>query len=222
MELDISQEAEEYIEMIYKLQKRNGMAKTKELSEIMHVVPGSITNTIEHLESHGLVTHEPYRGVKLTLQGQRIALDIIRRHRLAECLLSELLKAEWSTVHEDACKLEHALSKQLTDLLEARLGYPKFCPNGNPIPTEDGRIEEPYSISLIDANLGENYIIARIVDEEHANLQLLAEKKLKPETKIHFVKHENDLYTIQVDGKREQLNRDSASNVFVRKNEMRQ
>ena len=138
MEIALSQEAEEYIEIIYKLQKRNGMAKTKDLAETIHVVPGSITNTIEHLESHGLVTHEPYRGVKLTKEGEKMALDIIRRHRLAERLLTDILKAEWSTVHEDACKLEHALTKNVTDLLEERLGYPKFCPHGNPIPTEDG------------------------------------------------------------------------------------
>ena len=153
MEQSLSQEAEEYVEMIYKLQERHGMAKTKELSEIMHVVPGSITNTIEHLESHGLVTHEPYRGVKLTRQGEKIALDIIRRHRLAECLLSELLKAEWSTVHEDACKLEHALSKKLTDLLEERLGHPKFCPHGNPIPTQSGSMDEPALHSLDGSKL---------------------------------------------------------------------
>ena len=71
METALSQEAEEYIETIYKLQKRNGIAKTKELAETMHVVPGSITNTIEHLESHRLVTHEPYRGVKLTREGEK-------------------------------------------------------------------------------------------------------------------------------------------------------
>jgi DtxR family Mn-dependent transcriptional regulator len=219
MELELSQEAEEYVEMIYKLQSRNGMAKTKELSEIMHVVPGSITNTIEHLESHGLVTHEPYRGVKLTRQGQRIALDIIRRHRLAECMLSELLKAEWSTIHEDACKLEHALSKKLTDLLEERLGHPKFCPHGNPIPKENGSIEEQPCIALTEATIGEQYVVARITDEEHANLQLLEEKKLKPDAKIQFIKQKGDVITICVDGKEQHLNQDAAINVLVRKNE---
>jgi DtxR family Mn-dependent transcriptional regulator len=219
MELALSQEAEEYVEMIYKLQKRNGMAKTKELSEIMNVVPGSITNTIEHLESHGLVTHEPYRGVKLTREGEKIALDIVRRHRLAECMLSELIKADWSTVHEDACKLEHALSKKLTDLLEERLGYPKFCPHGNPIPTENGSIDEQPYIALTEANLGEQYVVARIIDEEHANLQMLAEKKLKPEAKVQFIKQEDEVITICVDGKEQHLNWNAAGNVLVRKNE---
>ena len=219
MELALSQEAEEYVEMIYKLQRRNGLAKTKELSEIMNVVPGSITNTIEHLESHGLVAHEPYRGVKLTPEGEKVALGIIRRHRLAECLLSELLKADWSTIHEEACKLEHALSKKLTHLLEERLGHPKFCPHGNPIPTENGSIDEQPCVALTEAKIGEQYVVARITDEEHVNLKLLEEKRLKPYVKIEFMKQEGDVITICVDGKEQNLNQDVAVNVFVKKNE---
>ena len=93
METELSYEAEEYIEMIYRLQKKDGMAKTKELGETLRVVPGSITNTIEHLESHGLVTHEPYRGVKLTSQGEKIALSILRRHRLSRTITHRHLKS---------------------------------------------------------------------------------------------------------------------------------
>jgi DtxR family transcriptional regulator, Mn-dependent transcriptional regulator len=217
MEIELSQEAEEYVEMIYKLQKRDGMARTKELSEIMHVVPGSITNTIGHLESHGLVTHEPYRGVRLTREGEKIALEIIRKHRLAECLLIDVLKAEWSTVHEEACKLEHALSKDLTNLLEQRLGHPKFCPHGNPIPTENGLIDEQPGISLNFADLGERYIIDRIIDEEHANLQLLAQKKIKPEVRVQVVKHDTQNVSLLIEGDEQQLSWHLAASVLVRK-----
>jgi DtxR family transcriptional regulator, Mn-dependent transcriptional regulator len=217
METTVSQEAEEYIESIYKLQKRNGMAKTKELAEIMHVVPGSITNTIEHLESHGLVIHEPYRGVRLTREGEKIALNIVRKHRLAERLLTDVLKAEWSTVHEDACKLEHALSKNLTDLLYEKLGHPQFCPHGNPIPTENGLIEEQPCIVLTEAEISENYFVGRIIDEEHANLQFLSEKKIKPQAKLRVVKCNARKITVCVEGKEVSLNRDLAANVLLRK-----
>jgi DtxR family transcriptional regulator, Mn-dependent transcriptional regulator len=217
METTLSQEAEEYIETIYKLQKRNGMAKTKELAETMHVVPGSITNTIEHLESHALVTHEPYRGVKLTREGEKIALSIIRKHRLAERLLTDVLKAEWSSVHEDACKLEHALTKNLTALLDERLGHPKFCPHGNPIPTETGEIEEQTCIPLTEANLGETYIVERIVDEEHTNLQVLSDRNIKPGTSLQVVKKLDKEFVIHLFGKESRISSGFGINVLLKK-----
>lgn len=217
METSLSPEAEEYIETIYKLQKRNGLAKTKELAQTMHVVPGSITNTIEHLESHGLVTHEPYRGVKLTPEGEKIALDIIRKHRLAERLLTDVLKAEWTNVHEDACKLEHALTKNVTNLLDKRLGYPKFCPHGNPIPTENGVVEEHPCVALTEANVGENYLVCSIVNEEHKNLQQLAEVKIKPKTKVQVIERNAEQVVLRVEGKEYSVSRRLAANVLLRK-----
>jgi len=217
MEILLSQEAEEYIETIYKLQKRNGIAKTKELAETLHVVPGSITNTIEHLESHSFVVHEPYRGVKLTKEGEKIALTIIRKHRLAERLLTDVLKVEWSSVHEDACKLEHALTKNLANLLDERLGHPKFCPHGNPIPTESGVIEEEPCIALTEANLNETYIVDRIIDEEHVNLQLLAEENIKPEATLQVVKRKANQVFLRVGKKECRLGSGLAENVLLRK-----
>ncbi len=219
MEAELSQEAEEYIETIYRLQKRDGVAKTKELAEALDVVPGSITNTIEHLESHDLVIHEPYRGVKLTKQGEKIALDIIRRHRLAERLLTDVLKAQWSSVHEDACKLEHALTKNVAALLEERLGYPKFCPHGNPIPTESGLIDEQPSIALTDADAGESYVIVKITDEEQEDLELLAQKKILPDVLIQVKKQSSQKVYLRVEERDQILSIDLAAIVMVRKKE---
>jgi DtxR family transcriptional regulator, Mn-dependent transcriptional regulator len=221
VETNLSQEAEEYIEMIYKLQKRNGMAKTKELSETMHIVPGSITNTIEHLESHGLVSHEPYRGVKLTGEGEKIALDIIRKHRLAERLLTDVLKADWSTVHDDACKLEHALTKNIVALIDEKLGHPKLCPHGNPIPSENGVVEDQLCLSLTEADLGETYVVERITDEEHSNLGLLSEKGIKPQTKIQVTKRDPFQVGVKVKNRQFNISQNLASNVMVRKNDDR-
>jgi DtxR family Mn-dependent transcriptional regulator len=217
METSLSHEAEEYIENIYKLEKRNGLAKTKELAQNMHVVPGSVTNTIEHLKSHGLVTHKPYYGVKLTRQGEKIALDIIRKHRLAECLLTDVLKAEWSSVHEDACKLEHALTKNVAALLEEKLGHPRFCPHGNPIPTENGKIEELPCIAITEAELNEKYIVCCIVNEANVNFQVLAEKNIKPETKLTVLKRTPNHINLRVDNKECQLDESDAANILLRK-----
>jgi len=218
MEIALSQEAEEYIEIIYKLQKRNSVAKTKDLAESLHVVPGSITNTIEHLESHGLVRHEPYRGVKLTKEGERLALIIIRRHRLAERFLTDILKADWSTVHADACKLEHAMSKNVTDLLEEKLEHPKFCPHGNPIPTEAGLIEDLPTVALTEANSNESYIVDRIINEENVNLEMLEEKEIKPQASIQILKQDEKHFAVRVNGKRQELSRVAADCVLLRRN----
>jgi DtxR family transcriptional regulator, Mn-dependent transcriptional regulator len=217
MEIALSQEAEEYLETIYRLQKRDGNAKTKELAQALHVVPGSITNTIEHLESHSLVIHEPYRGVKLTAEGEKIALSIIRRHRLAERLLTDLLKAEWSNVHEDACKLEHAMSPRVIALLEKQLGNPKCCPHGNPIPSENGVVEEETCIALTEAKPGQTYTAVRIADEKQENLSVLAEKKIKPETQIQLTQHTAQDVVLQVNGKQCRLDSSLAACVYVKK-----
>jgi DtxR family Mn-dependent transcriptional regulator len=218
MEIALSQEAEEYIESIYKLQKRNSTAKTKDLAESLHVVPGSITNTIEHLESHGLVRHEPYRGVKLTKEGERLALTIIRRHRLAERFLTDILKADWSTVHADACKLEHAMSKNVTDLLEERLEHPKFCPHGNPIPTDAGLIEDLPTVALTEANSNESYVVDRIVNEENVNLEMLEDKGIKPQVSIQVLEHDEKHVAVRVNGKRQELSCVAADCVLLRRN----
>jgi len=216
METELSYEAEEYVEAIYRLQKRSGVAKTKELAEELHVVPGSITNTIEHLEKHGLVTHEPYRGVKLTEKGEKLALDTLRRHRLAERLLTDILNAEWSDVHEGACKLEHALTNEVITLLEKRLGSPKFCPHGNPIPTANGVVKEEECYSLTEIGLNDDCIVAKITDGKREKLLPLASKGIKPNVPVHVVERNPSNMVLCVAGKECTLSYDDASRVWVK------
>ena len=132
----ISPQAEEYLEAIYRLEKKKGFAKTMELARTLNVVPGSITNTIEGLKRRALLTHKPYKGVKLTKKGENIALDVLRRHRLAELLLTDILHLDSNKVHDEACKLEHVLSDIILNSIETFLEYPKTCPHGKPIPTK--------------------------------------------------------------------------------------
>jgi len=217
MTTELSYDAEEYLEAIYKLQKRSGIAKTKELARELNVVPGSVTNTIEHLEKHGLVRHQPYKGVKLTKKGEKLALDIVRRHRLAERLLTDLLNAEWSEVHESACKLEHALTKETITLLENRLGHPKFCPHGNPIPTEEGYVkEEKGIIPITEINLNRIYIVTKITNEKRENLKTLASKGIKTNILLHLVRKEKTHIILCVAGKEQSLNYEDASHVWVK------
>ncbi|MBS7636205.1 metal-dependent transcriptional regulator [Candidatus Bathyarchaeota archaeon] len=221
MVVELSHEAEEYLEAIYKLQKRGGVARTKELAEELNVVPGSITNTIAHLEKHGLVEHTPYRGVRLTAEGERLALNIIRRHRLAERLLTDILEAEWGDVHESACKLEHALTEDVLSLLEKRLGYPKFCPHGNPIPTESGEVSDVECFPLTSVAANQTCTIARIINERREMLLALAAKGIKPNVPVHVVKLRRRKVVLCVAGREQTISRREAESIWVKTAEVK-
>jgi DtxR family Mn-dependent transcriptional regulator len=176
----VSAKAEEYLEAIYRLEKKTGAAKTLELAHQLKVVPGSVTNTIEGLERRGLVIHEPYKGAKLTEKGRKLAINVLRRHRLAERLLTDVLGLDWSRAHDAACKLEHGIAEDIVKPLEKALRHPKTCPHGNPVPTACGGIIEEKSEPLTNLDLGEKGIIAKITKEESDVLQHLATLGIMP------------------------------------------
>jgi len=157
---------EEYLEAIYRLQEKSGVARTSELVNLLKVVPGTVTNTVERLEKEGYVTHEPYKGVKLTEKGRKIALQVVRRHRLSERLLTDILHIKWDRVHEFACKLEHGITDEIIKPLEKTLRHPKTCPHGNPIPTKCGGIIEEKSQPLTELNEREQGTIVKITEEK--------------------------------------------------------
>jgi len=215
----ISKQSEEYLEAIYRLEGKTGSAKTMELAHQLKVVPGSVTNTIESLERRGLITHKPYKGVKLTERGRKLALEVIRRHRLAERLLMDVLRLDWSQVHDTACKLEHAIPKEIIKPLEIALKHPKTCPHGNPIPTACGGVIEEKSEPLVDLNTKEKAIIVKITREESDILQHLATLGLTPGA---YIEVENKIpfrgpLTIKVDDASHTLEHKLASIIDVRR-----
>ena len=218
-ESSISNESEEYLEAIYRLEERDGSAKTMQLASMLKVMPGSVTNTIEHLEKHKLVIHEPYKGVKLTEKGQKLALKIIRRHRLAERLLTDILHLDWSKVHDEACKLEHNLSETVVKPLEKALGNPQTCPHGNPIPSEQGKVSEAKSELLIDLSPGECGVITKITEEKQDLLQYLATLGLVPgaSVKIEEKAPFNGPIIVKAMGASYALGRNVASIIWVKK-----
>jgi len=179
-ETTVSAKAEEYLEAIYRLEKKIGVAKTLELARQLKVVPGSVTNTIESLERRGLVIHEPYKGAKLTEKGRKLAINVLRRHRLAERLLTDVLGLDWSRAHDAACKLEHGIAEDIVKPLEKALRHPKTCPHGNPVPTACGGIIEEKSEPLTNLDPGEKGTIAKITKEESDVLQHLATLGIMP------------------------------------------
>ena len=214
----VSNQAEEYLETIYRLENKFGYARTMSLSKELGVVPGSITNTIENLERKGLVIHEPYKGVKLSESGKKIASKIIRRHRLAERLLTDLLHLDWSEVHEPACQLEHALAPEIIRSLEKVLGHPKRCPHGNPIPTNCGAILEEKTIALVDLNANDSGFIVKITEEKSDTLKKLTKLNLKPGKFLKVEKKDkNGSISVRLENNNLKIGNDFASIIFVRK-----
>ncbi len=161
-----------------------------ELARQLKVVPGSVTNTIESLERRGLVIHEPYRGVKLTKKGRKLALNVLRRHRLAERLLTDILHLDLSEAHDAACRLEHAIATDVIKPLEKALGHPKTCPHGNPIPSESGEIVEEESEPLMKLEPREKGIIVKVTEEKREVLRHLATLGLVPGTTVEMKERE--------------------------------
>jgi len=219
MENTVSSQAEEYLEAIYRLEKKTGFAKTMELANQLKVAPGSVTNTVEVLERRCLVIHEPYKGVKLTEKGRKIALQVLRRHRLAERLLTDILHLNWSEVHEAACKLEHAIAPDIIKPLEKTLRHPKTCPHGNPIPTNGGGIMEEKSELLTDLKPGEGGVIVKITEERRDMLQYLASLGLMPGTSVEIEEKApfNGPIMVKARGASYALGHDVASVIWVKK-----
>jgi len=176
----ISHVLEEYLEAIWRLQEKASPVKTGELADQLQVTPGAVTNTLTHLEKHKLIARTPYRGIRLTEKGRARALDVIRKHRLAERLLTEVLRMDWSRVHDAACELEHAMTDDMIRPLEKTLKEPTTCPHGNPIPDESGRFHEEKSEPLSHFKPKDKAVLVKITDEKSDMLRYLASLGLMP------------------------------------------
>ncbi|MEM2049622.1 MAG: metal-dependent transcriptional regulator [Thermoproteota archaeon] len=189
---EVTPVVEEYLECIYRLQEKEGVARTSSIVKSLRVVPGTVTNTVEKLEKDGFVTHVSYRGVRLTEKGRRIALKVVRRHRLSERLLVDILKMEWDRVHETACRLEHSLTDEVVKHLEKALNYPRTCPHGNPIPNEQGRVFEEETQPLSELAEGEQGVIVKVVEEKPDFLIRLKKQGLVPGAVVRVLKAASD------------------------------
>jgi DtxR family Mn-dependent transcriptional regulator len=178
----ISHVLEEYLEAIWRLQERATPVKTGELAQHLGVTPGAVTNTLTHLEKHKLIARTPYRGIKLSEKGRAMALQVIRKHRLAERLLTEVLHMDWSGVHDTACELEHAMTDEMIRPLEKMLKEPTTCPHGNPIPDQTGHLHEERSEPLSHFKPKDKAVLVKITEEKPDMLRYLASLGLMPGT----------------------------------------
>jgi DtxR family Mn-dependent transcriptional regulator len=162
---------------VYALEVREGEAvSTNDLAERLGVTPGSVSAMVRKLSEVGLAEYERYRGVRLTAQGRRVALEVLRHHRLIELFLAEELGMSWDRVHAEAEVLEHVLSEELEQLISARLGDPRVDPHGDPIPTPAFEIDEGETHSLDELSPGAVGRFVRVSDSDPEMLRYLAEQ----------------------------------------------
>jgi DtxR family Mn-dependent transcriptional regulator len=172
---------EDYSKAIYALEQRTAEpVSTNALAERMGVTAASASGMVRRLDELGLVTHVPYRGVSLTEAGRRVALEVIRHHRLLELYLVKSLGVPWDRVHQEAEVLEHVLSEELEEVIAAQLGHPTRDPHGDPIPTRDLTIDEARTEPLDALNTGACGVFVRVSDSDPEMLRYLSDRGITP------------------------------------------
>ena len=183
----LSQAVEDYLKTIYQVRRNEEPVSTSEIARALHVSSASVTNMVKRLARMNLVEHESYRGVRLTEPGEKIALEIVRHHRLLELYLREVMGYSWDKVHQEAEHLEHHISEEFEDKLDEMLGYPTHDPHGDPIPTREGKIARISSHPLSKVEVGTSVVIQRVSDDNPDMLNYLEKMDLLPGATLKVV-----------------------------------
>jgi DtxR family transcriptional regulator, Mn-dependent transcriptional regulator len=183
---------EDYCKAIYTLQSRGETpVSTNALAQRLQITPGSVSAMLKRLDGEGLIARVPYRGVRLTPAGRRVALEVIRHHRLLELFLAETLQMPWDRVHAEAEVLEHVLSEELEELIAAKLGDPTRDPHGDPIPSAELELpERDYSRSLDSLGEGESGVFVRVSDADPEMLRYLSEHGISPGDRVRVTERQ--------------------------------
>jgi DtxR family Mn-dependent transcriptional regulator len=185
---DVSSAIEDYAKAIYALERRGAEpVSTNALAGRLGVTAGSASGMVKRLGELGLAEHRPYHGVSLTEEGTRLALEVMRHHRLLELYLVESLGVPWDRVHEEAEVLEHVLSEELEELIAAKLGDPTHDPHGDPIPTRELEIEERTTRSLQSLSAGDRGVFTRISDSDPEMLRFLEQRGIAPGHELEVI-----------------------------------
>ncbi len=175
---------ENYLKAIFHLQNEHGIASTNALAAVLHTKPASVTDMLKKLKAQKLLLYERYKGFKLTNEGKKAAIQIIRKHRLWEYFLVEKLRFGWDEVHEMAEELEHFSNKKLIDRLDGFLGFPQTDPHGDPIPDSNGKFNQPRQVNLLGLPLHKMVTVSAIAGQTSGMLELLQHKNILIGTKL--------------------------------------
>lgn len=187
----LSRSTEDYLKAVYGLAGEQAqVVQTAAIADALGVAPASVSGMLRRLSEGGLLAHVPYHGVLLTAAGRRVALRVMRRHRILECYLTSRLGYDWDSVHEEAERLEHAVSDELIERMALVLGDPVYDPHGAPIPTRDGDIEAPRLTPLADVPVGALTELRMVDDKDPERLRYLTSLGLKVGTQFEVVDHQ--------------------------------
>jgi DtxR family Mn-dependent transcriptional regulator len=213
----LSPPMEDYLKTIYLLRERAGAASTTAIAAVLEITPASVTGMIKKLAELKLVRHTPYQGVELTKSGEKIALEMVRHHRLLELYLFEALGYAWDEVHAEADALEHVISEEFEERIAARLGNPLVDPHGDPIPAKDGTIIAVKERVLLTLQPGESAQITHINDAHSDMLRYAASLGLTPTTRLTLIEVEPFGGSLRLKiGKAEKaIGRELAAQIFV-------
>ena len=214
----LSQPMEDYLKTIYTLQELSGAGTTTNaIASALSVTPASVTGMIKKLAEMKLVRHTPYQAIELTKTGEKVALEIVRHHRLLELYLYEALDYPWDKVHAEADKLEHVISEEFEDRIAARLGNPLVDPHGDPIPTKEGTLIAVKQQSLLDLDVGQSARITRVSDSHPEMLRYAANLGLRPAALVTLLQVEPFGGSLKIKiGKAEySIGRELAAQIFV-------
>jgi DtxR family Mn-dependent transcriptional regulator len=217
-----SQTVENYLKAILQAQRASEddgrLVPMGQLAAALGVVPGTATTMVKTLAESGLVRYEPYMGVRLTPAGERLAALVLRRHRLIEQFLVQVLGMNWSEVHDEAERLEHAVSERLIDRIDEMLGRPAVDPHGDPIPGREGELRQPTYMDLLSCPIGAPLLVARVTDQDATFLRFIEDRQLKPGQRIAIVTRDpaSDSVTIRGEsGQETTIGARAASKVLV-------
>lgn len=191
---------EDYLKAIFVEEQRDpdSLVTTGRIAVACDVAPGTATSMVKTLADSSLVTYEPYSGVRLTDAGRQLATRVLRRHRLVELFLVNVLEMDWSEVHEEAERLEHVVSDNMIARIDEMLGHPTVDPHGDPIPDAQLQVEEPDLASLATCPLGEPLKVARVRDQTPAFLRLVEKRSLKPGSRLTVKERDPAADTVEV------------------------
>ena len=212
----VSESAQDYLKAIWKLERTGDMSTTA-LADALGVAPASATAMLKKLAALGLVVHERYHGATLTPAGERMALEVVRHHRLLELYLMEALGLSWDQVHEEAERLEHHLSDQLESHIDRALGFPTRDPHGDPIPSPELLLQSDELVCLSDLEAGSMTVVRRVPDGDPELLRYLATLGLVPAEEVTVVDRApfDGPVTVEVRGTRHAIGRSLAAQIEV-------